>query len=105
MTFVPAVSPGASVTEAAWCFAFVEGQLLLPDDSASSLTPQPWVLFQALAASRHYLGRLDGIDCWAVALAEPRPAGAGCRHRLPGDVGLALPRRGGGADRALPPHR
>lgn len=74
--FVPAVSPDAPATERAWCFAFVEGQLLLPEDGGAEsqgLAPQPWSLFEPLQPARHYLGRLDGIDCWAFTLKEAPP--------------------------------
>jgi NAD+ diphosphatase len=72
MIFVPAVQPLASATSLAWCFAFVDGKLLLPE--AQALQPQPLHGFEGLARSRHYLGRLDGVDCWALHLSEA-PAG------------------------------
>jgi NAD+ diphosphatase len=74
MIFTPAVRPGAVASASAWCFAFVEGQLLLPDVDAGGLEPQPAPTFEALALARHYLGRLDGLDCWALRLHAP-PAG------------------------------
>jgi NAD+ diphosphatase len=74
MSFEPAVQPPARVTEHAWCFAFLEGQLLLPEAETPALVPQPWSLFEPLAPARHYLGRLDGLDCWAFTLPEV-PAG------------------------------
>jgi NAD+ diphosphatase len=72
MIFVPAVQPLTSGTPLAWCFAFVDGKLLLPEGAA--LQPQPLQGFEALAHSRHYLGRLDDLDCWALQLREA-PAG------------------------------
>jgi NAD+ diphosphatase len=73
--FVPAVEPDASPTEPAWCFAFVEGQLLLIEDhdNGPGLAPQPWSIFEPLKPQRHYIGRLDGVDCWAFTLKEPLP--------------------------------
>jgi NAD+ diphosphatase len=74
MPFVPAVSPVASTTPEAWCFAFVEGQLLLVEQSdGHALNPQPWSVFEPHEPARHYLGQLDGIDCWAFTLNEPPP--------------------------------
>jgi NAD+ diphosphatase len=73
MRFVPAVQPDAPTTPMAWCFAFVEGQLLLPETEGELLAPQPWPAFEALAPVRHYLGQLDGHDCWAFALSEVPP--------------------------------
>ncbi|HEY6354514.1 MAG TPA: NAD(+) diphosphatase [Burkholderiaceae bacterium] len=70
MRFIPAVSPQAPATNTAWCFGFVEGQLLLPADDGATLAPHAWQVLEALAPTRHYLGRLDGIDCWAFALAD-----------------------------------
>jgi NAD+ diphosphatase len=68
MIFVPAVQPLASATSLAWCFAFVDGKLLLPE--AQAFQPQPMHGLEGLARSRHYLGRLDGVDCWALHLSE-----------------------------------
>ena len=74
MPFVPAVSPAADTTPEAWCFVFVEGQLLLIEQAeGQGLLPQPWSLFQPHEPVRHYLGQLDGIDCWAFTLKEPLP--------------------------------
>jgi NAD+ diphosphatase len=72
MIFVPALQPLAHGTPMAWCFAFVDGKLLLPE--SSTLQPQPLQGFEALTHSRHYLGRLDDLDCWALQLREA-PAG------------------------------
>jgi ferric-dicitrate binding protein FerR (iron transport regulator) len=71
MLFVPAVLPPAPTSESAWCFAFVEGQILLPQDEGAALAPHRFATLEPLAERRHYLGQLEGIDCWALALAEP----------------------------------
>jgi len=74
MPFTPAVTPESTATPDAWCFAFVEGQLLIVEQAEGhGLAPQPWSLFEPLHPVRHYLGQLDGIDCWAFALNEPPP--------------------------------
>jgi NAD+ diphosphatase len=70
MRFEPAVSPSGQGTASAWCFAFVEGQLLLPQDEAVGLAPHALALFEPLAERRHFLGRIEGVDCWALALRE-----------------------------------
>jgi len=72
--FIPAIAPVAPASAVAWCFAFVEGQLLLPDAAVPGLAPQPWSCFEPLHPARHFLGRIDGVDCWAFALEQP-PAG------------------------------
>ena len=79
MIFVPAVQPLAATSPLAWCFAFVDGQLLLPEADDAALQPQPLQGFESLAVARHYLGRLDGIDCWALHLER----GAGRLARAP----------------------
>jgi NAD+ diphosphatase len=68
MIFVPAVQPLVTGSPVAWCFAFVAGKLLLPEGAA--LQPQSLHGFEGLAHTRHYLGRLDEIDCWALRLGE-----------------------------------
>ena len=74
MIFVPAIQPLATTTPLAWCFAFVDGQLLLPEADSTTLQPQPLFGFEGLAMARHYLGQLDGVDCWALQLSAA-PAG------------------------------
>ena len=69
MEFEPAVIPPADASALAWCFAFVEGQLLLPE-SSDCLAPGPTLE----AEQRHYLGRLDGHDAWALRV-DTAPAG------------------------------
>ena len=72
MIFSPAVQPAPTPSVTAWCFAFVEGQLLLPEPAHATLGPTSPSDFEATA--RHYLGRLDMLDCWALHLEAP-PAG------------------------------
>lgn len=71
MIFVPAVSPPQPATPLAWCFAFVDGKFLLPEDETGQLQPLPLQAFEGLALSRHYLGRLDAHDCWAFGVSTP----------------------------------
>ena len=70
MPFLPAIGPIAPATAHAWCFAFVEGKLLLPEAEAAPLAPHAPQWFEPLAQSRHFLGRLDDLDCWALRLSE-----------------------------------
>ena len=70
MIFIPAARPGMASTPLAWCFGFVEGKLLLPEGEAPELAPAALQGLEAAARARHYLGTLDAIDCWALALAE-----------------------------------
>lgn len=73
MSFVPSIQVPEVPTPLAWQFAFVGNQLLLPAAGAAALQPLPAATFAAPARARHYLGRLDGVDCWALALAEAPP--------------------------------
>jgi NAD+ diphosphatase len=68
MLFRPAVMPAATPTPQAWHFVFVEGKLLMPEPEPSTLAPGPSSLFEAAGTVRHYLGRLDAVDCWPLAL-------------------------------------
>lgn len=67
--FEPAVEPAPAATPQAWLFAFFDGQFLLPQDEGAPLSPLPMAAFPTPCSSRHYLGRLDGLDCWAVRLS------------------------------------
>ena len=72
MEFEPAVVPAAEPSATAWSFVFVAGQLLLPEGE-DPLTPgEPMQ-----AEIRHYLGRLDGVDAWALSV-EAAPRGWRC---------------------------
>ena len=73
MIFHHAVQPPSSASPLDWCLAFVEGQLLLPDVDTAELQPQSTQAFEAIARARHYLGRLDALDCWVYALPEAPP--------------------------------
>lgn len=67
MRFEPDVRPATTRSATAWHFAFVEGQLLLTE--AGAVEP----LAPVDAPVRHYLGRLDGLDCWALRLEAAPP--------------------------------
>jgi NAD+ diphosphatase len=67
MNFEPATVPPSLPGATAWSFAFAEGQLLLPDDDALVPGPPPE------AVARHHLGRLDGLDCWALRVEAVPP--------------------------------
>jgi NAD+ diphosphatase len=74
MPFLPASQPLQPPSPEAWCFAFVQRELLLPETGAPTLRPLAIATLAELATARHYLGRIDAIDCWALALQAP-PAG------------------------------
>ncbi len=72
MLFTPAVQLTGAATERAWVVAFFEGKLLLPEGETIELLPLAPTL-HAEPQTRHYLGQLDGLDCWALVVAEPPP--------------------------------
>ena len=75
MPFIPASLPPGQPSPEAWCFAFVQRDLLLPGGEPLA-APVGGLALAALlggAAARHYLGTLGGQDCWAVALPEAPP--------------------------------
>jgi len=74
MSFIAAITPPTQHTPEAWCFAFVGGQLLLPEDESLPLLPTALPPLAAGATTRHYLGTLAAHDCWALLLPAV-PAG------------------------------
>jgi NAD+ diphosphatase len=71
----PAVVPGAALA-----FAFADSKLLVCGDEHAPAVPLVEALERAgIAGERHYLGRLDGVDCYAITLPDNTPAPAGCR--------------------------
>jgi NAD+ diphosphatase len=72
MLFAPACQPTGPASTEAWCLCFVERDLLLPEDG-SMLAPVVAAPIEAQAATRHYLGTMADVDCWALALPAPPP--------------------------------
>ena len=72
MNFIPAIEPPAERTEQGWLLAFVDGKLLLPEPEPQTLAPLGGlaVAWRHEAEVQHYLGRLDGLDCWALRLQQ-----------------------------------
>ncbi len=70
MTFEPATHLQAEPTPHHWCLAFVSGKLLLPETESEALSPLAHQTWQTAATSRHYLGRLSGVDCWTLQMPE-----------------------------------
>jgi NAD+ diphosphatase len=73
MSFVPASRPSPELSAHAWHFAFVGRDLLVPEAEAIALQPLAVAMLESLASSRHYLGTLAQVDCWALALPEAPP--------------------------------
>jgi NAD+ diphosphatase len=71
MSFVPASRPSAQPSTHAWLFAFVQRDLLVPDiEQPLVWEPRADEVLLPRAETRHYLGSLGGLDCWALTLTE-----------------------------------
>ena len=68
MTFTPAITLLGEPTALQWSLGFVEGKLLLPEADDAPLTALAAPRWHSEAEVRHYLGQLDGLDCWALRL-------------------------------------
>lgn len=93
--FTPGVEPPASPSAHAWHFVFIEGQLLVPAEVdaegvaiATALTSQPDAFTRP--QDRHYLGQLEGLDCWVQQGGEV-PEGWMLQGLRPAMMQMALP--------------
>jgi NAD+ diphosphatase len=78
--FAPSHLAPAAVPGTALAFAFAELRLLVCGEEYAPTVPLIEQLERAgIAGERHYLGRLDGVDCYAITLPDGTPAPAGCR--------------------------
>ena len=73
MSFIPAIQLAQSASPQAWCFAFVQREILVPHGEVPVLQPLDAATFASSATARHYLGRLANVDCWAFAVPEAPP--------------------------------
>ncbi|MEO8300064.1 MAG: NAD(+) diphosphatase [Burkholderiales bacterium] len=75
MTYIAAIHHPAAPTDDIWHFAFVDRDLIVPESEGPGLRPMPAraVGLMGMASARHYLGTLEALDCWALALPEVPP--------------------------------
>lgn len=73
MLFVPANHMSKRPSAQSWTFAFVKGELLLPDDDIDAFQPVCLEDWLTRGTSRHYLGSLSCVDCWALDMPEAPP--------------------------------
>ncbi|HEY4067533.1 MAG TPA: NAD(+) diphosphatase [Burkholderiaceae bacterium] len=79
MPFTPASLVPDAPSSSAWVLNFIERDLLVPDGEAIALRPvgapvaASTSTTSAAGPNYHYLGRLDGLDSWARAVAEAPP--------------------------------
>jgi NAD+ diphosphatase len=77
-SFVPAHAAALPAAPAALAFAFAQAKLLVCGDERTPTVPLIGDLDRAgVPGERHYLGRLDGIDCIAITLADDAQPPAG----------------------------
>jgi NAD+ diphosphatase len=79
MHFIPSHKSPDQPSPAAWCFAFVQRELLVPESGPHTLAavePAELLRLVTLTSSCHYLGTLAGHDCWAAELPEAPPGWA-----------------------------
>ena len=88
--FVSGIGPPEPPSERAWWFAFQRSELLVLESEREAAVPCLPDLGEAgvAAEARHYLGRLGGLDCYAVGLSEGAAPPAGTQfHGLRGLYG------------------
>ncbi len=73
MHFTPAIEPTGLATAHHWSLSFIEGKLLVPEPDDALFAPLPGDSWPQVVQHRHYLGQLDGLDCWAQKVAETPP--------------------------------
>ena len=76
--FAPSPVAPAIVPETSLVFAFAGAKLLVGGDEETPLVPLAGELARAgIEGARHYLGRLQGVDCIAMLLPDDASAPAG----------------------------
>lgn len=89
-TFTPSHVQPAIVADTSLAFAFSGTKLLVAGDEQKPVVPLARELARAgVDGARHYLGRLDGVDCFAVLLPDEMAAPPG--YLLAGLRSLFLP--------------
>lgn len=71
--FEAALVASAPASPLRWQFTFLAGKLLLPEGETLQLQPLAAAAAPLLSADAHYLGRLEGVDCWALSVSELPP--------------------------------
>jgi len=73
MQFIAAHRAPAQASDTCWCFAFVDGEMLVPDAGIEALQPVASDDLASRAQASHYLGTLAALDCWALRLPQAPP--------------------------------
>lgn len=80
-SFIAAVTPPATPTHPAWWFVFVGPQIIVADGEAGHRLPRAENLADLgfTPGAYHYLGTLDGVDCYAAEVDAATPVAAPLR--------------------------
>jgi NAD+ diphosphatase len=89
--FEPAFASPAGQTADAVCFVWREDKILTRTGDRPALPRMPDVPDLGIDGARHYLGRLDGVDCVAIRVAQDVSLPAGWEWRGLRALFLQLP--------------
>ncbi len=89
--FAPAFTSPAGLASDAMCFVWRDDKILARAGDPPALPRMVDVLRLGLDGARHYLGRLEGIDCIAIRVAPDVPAPEGWEWRGLRTLFLQLP--------------
>jgi NAD+ diphosphatase len=68
--FVPGIEPPRPPSPDSFCLAVRASEILVSANGDGLIRRAELACVPADAAAAHYLGELDGVDCWAVALPD-----------------------------------
>src|SRR2546429_85843 len=95
MTTPPGFEPGHALppdlAPSALCFVWRDDRILARSTEPPALPGLADVMGLGLDGARHYLGRLEGVDCVAIRVAADTPEPAGWQWRGLRTLFLQLP--------------
>jgi NAD+ diphosphatase len=79
--FEPAFAVPPELAAEAVCFVWRDDKILVRAGESPTLPTFADLMRLSIDGARHYLGRLEGIDCIAIRVAADTPEPAGCQWR------------------------
>src|SRR5437016_12223314 len=79
--FEPAFTAPPELAADAVCFGWRDDKILVRAGEPPTLPTFTDLTRLSIDGARHYLGRLEGIDCMAIRVAADTPEPAGCQWR------------------------
>src|SRR5438876_9442302 len=79
--FEPAFAAPPELASNAVCFVWRDDKILVRAGEPPTLPAFADLMRLSIDGARHYLGRLEGIDCLAIRVAGDSPEPAGCEWR------------------------